>query len=998
MPEVCPQGEKGCKKNDAYAIYPARLGVFPFLVSPPKEYKCEEELDEKYFPKGDLALTHSRFGLKVIRDAFVYLYFEKYNRWQYFHADRRGIFSGPKICSEHPGPASDCSRAAHFYNNSFITIPHAADPQNVWMFYAIDWLDLNARNKLKEDKELLMTKINLSALRARPLSPEKDLIAIGNGDDFDKIFEYQSGKDGTGNFTVEFGVFDEMGDVSSPSAPNPVSTNLAMQFFSGNPFSSDEDGDMKRHALSNGIAEAMNVCSAGKSQPIIAALFDSIGVAQELNHATEVAAAKYAIWTKRNAHPLSSGSHIENYIGIAAEKLKQVQTNPQKTGEKKWVGPYHPGGIATQVDVLESEPKNYASLELALSETWLEEFLALKEEQKRLEELIKACQVNHKNWIDLSSSGGGRFFELTLDVYRASNPDSLDPEHMLYEYSRAIKDLEHINYFTAEFDKFFKGNEMVTSWAAKLTRRTSTTSKEFTRDVWLPYIEDLAKKLALENQKILQHINIPPTTYLFQKARLDGLAKNLANATHGLIFFDVLTNIYALSQNKRSNKKERLQFNSALCLLAVNIRGQIVFARSYLPQAEGVAALNTTDMAISFCATEAKNVIRINSLKSVGEFVKRSSFISSIGSAFLTASNVFGILAADEARAEANEDGDLGAQIGQIALEGAFLLEIAKTLGARGIFGVKAQGWSKNKYSALFLVALFLVVFVYNAFQTPRLMKSHDVFFRRGFYGKGCKDNWLPKFNSVDEEDYSFGKTLYAIQTEKISETAYEFSFPSYEKLKAESKKPIYKVYFGLYPPSESGETQGNPTGRKEVPPGGAFEFASEKKKREEHEKKYPNQSYIGVHTNQCVRYFDSNFAESGVIRVDAHPYDQWVMRQPFYEEILDGDELNELGMWGRAKLNAQCTAAAVLAYTWYTVSYWPNPEDLPNFCCEVYVLVGEGINSRGEKKSFSQVFQDAEYFLKQKFGFNSALNITQEVFKVAEEDHFDHTTPVDSY
>lgn len=828
--------------GNAFAIYPTRLGVYPFLNTMANDVHCEQNAPAHFLPA--TPLKDARWGLKVIANAFVYVYFQDASPpfWEYFYADDNGVFSRVQSVSENLDVTqSVCKREAeHAANNRFIRISHQYEGK-VAIGYSINWLTREQRSDLLENKDALMTVLDLGTLKAGGMPPAADAMAyrVEKAESFDNIFEHQNSADGS------------YSSVANMPGEEPVKLEGARfdvfaTYFSGKEY-------RFRARFNADLAEQMKQCSEYNdgvtvSTPLILGLLDPLGVAEELNNASSLCHANKAMWFSRNEHAFGSLAHYEEITKLGAkkaisdsrqyekehlERITQVDAMPSSTG----------GVPVVNWGEIFFEPFKPVELEMLddnLVEGWQEKFEAIIAEHEKMEALLVPHLANHRNFIDLlAKNSSERVYLLACDIFGRGDDDIVD--NLTAVFVNGTCGLVHDEFWNKLVEDYAKGKDNST-YKKRLARfrRGVITGKEFTRDVSEAFFRKFLETLASHRAKgISPEIQAQLEDQLAkEKIELDKAVKRFSRAAnpiaYALVLLNMVVNVMAMhgAPNDDRNHPENAANNLGrlfLTLLDARSVYEMTFTPGKLFAEESsvwkyIKAINPKDVKLSWksmVSSSANVAIDVSTSReavnamleadktlplTLKAYLRHTSGLKWVGTGLLTIGNVFFIIGAGKTAKQAWAHNDMQGWYSSRAMQGVLFAEVVRSVAVRvaGAAVVEGTGLAfvLGPWGAFILIVLFTGIFIWQQCVARSEIDLIELFLRRSFYGKHMLDSRqdhfsraniaFPMYPSIQAQNMGLVKLQFAIRASyTVDDQKANFNF-KFANLKDSSKINIY--------------------------------------------------------------------------------------------------------------------------------------------------------------------------------------------------------------
>ncbi|MBJ2158968.1 hypothetical protein JC881_24570 [Variovorax sp. IB41] len=822
--------------GNSFAIYPTRLGVYPFLDKMADDVHCETVAPPHFLPS--TPLKNARWGLKVIANAFVYVHFQDASPpfWEYFHADDNGVFSRIQSVSENiEVTESACKREAeHAANNRFIRISHHYKGK-VAIGYSINWLTKEQRSNLLDNMDALMTVLDLGTLKSGGMPPQADALVyrVESAKSFDNIFEHQNSLDGS-----YASVADMPGE--APVKLGNVGFDVFATYFSGKEY-------RFRARFNENLAAQMTQCSeypdGTSSTPLILGLLDPLGVAEELNHASSLCHANRAMWFSRNEHAFGSLAHYEEITKLGAKKAVADSRQYEKEHLERLTQMDAMPGSSTGVPVVNwgellFEPFKPVELEMLddnLVDGWQEEFEAIVSEHEKIEALLVPHLANHCNAIDLlAKNSAERLYLLACEIFGRGDEDIVD--NLTTVFVNGTCGLVHEEFWAKLVDDY-AADKKKSTYKKRLARfrRAVITGKEFTRDVSEGFFRQFLEAAAARRVK-----GASPELQAQLKERLteekNAMVKTFSRTAnpvaYTLVLMNMFLNVWTMYETPNAKSPENLSNNLGrlfLTLLDARSVYEMTFTKGKLFAEESsvwkhIEAINPKDVKLSFKSMFSSNggaAIDVSTSREAVEemlkadkglpltlkaYVRHTSKLKWLGTGLLSIGNVFFIIGAGKTAEQAWAHNDTQLGWSSRAMQGVLFVEIVRSVAARvavaGVLEGSAAAFVLGPWGAFILIVVFTGIFIWQQCTARSEIDLIELFLRRSFYGKHMLDSRqdhfsradiaFPMYPSLQAQNMGLVKLQFAIRaTYTVDDEKANFNF-AFSNLNNASKINIY--------------------------------------------------------------------------------------------------------------------------------------------------------------------------------------------------------------
>ncbi|MDQ0017589.1 uncharacterized protein YejL (UPF0352 family) [Variovorax boronicumulans] len=825
--------------GNSFAIYPTRLGVYPFLDAMADDIHCEKVAPAHFLPA--TPLKNARWGLKVIANAFVYVYFQDASPpfWEYFHADDNGVFSRIQSVSENiEVTQSACKREAeHAANNRFIRISHHYKG-TVAIGYSINWLTKEQRSSLLDNMDALMTVLDLDTLKSGGMPPQAEALAyrVESAKSFDNLFEHQNSLDGSYS-----SVADMPGE--TPVKLGSVGFDVFATYFSGKEY-------RFRARFNENLAVQMMKCSeyadGSSSTPLILGLLDPLGVAEELNHASSLCHANKAMWFSRNEHAFGSLAHYEEITKLGAKKAvadsRQYEKEHMDRVNQPMIVPANtmgqvPVGNLGEIFFEPFKPIELEMLDDNLVDGWQEKFEAIVSEHEKIEALLVPHLANHRNVIDLlARNSKERLYLLACEIFGRGDEDIVD--NLTTVFVNGTCGLVHDEFWAGLVDDYAKGKEN-SIYKKRLSRyrRAVITGKEFTRDVSEAFFRQFLEAAATRRAKgAAPEIQAQVKERLMEEA--DDMVKVFSRhsnpAAYSLVLLNMVLNVWTMYESPNNDKNHPENFSNNLGRLFLTLLDarsvyEMTFVEGKLFAKESsvwkrITAINPKDVKLSFKSMLSSNAgaaIDISTSReavnamleenkalplTLKAYMRHTSKLKWIGTGLLAFGNVFFIIGAGKTAEQAWAHNDTQLGLSSRAMQGVLAVEVIRSVAARVALAGVAEGsvgaFVLGPWGAFILIVAFTGIFIWQQCTARSEIDLIELFLRRSFYGKHELDSRQDHFSraniafsmypSLQAQNMGLVKLQFGIRaTYTVDDEKANFNF-KFANLKDTSKINIY--------------------------------------------------------------------------------------------------------------------------------------------------------------------------------------------------------------
>lgn len=315
----CPN----CNKN-GLAILPVRYAVVPGTV----DVALPSGLGNKVV---DVALKHHKYGLRTLRQGFLYLFFEKHPhgshiKWEVYSVEPGGtLWKQISTASTIPVDGVMCSRKGHNIPASIITIPSPEKCGRVWMAFSEHRWSERTFQAFERDSQLRDRRMQTFAPSIWIKSKGYRHGMEANEANLNEVIEYRSGfplsKLGLSNIT----------EISKPDGSyDKAGLNSCATRYQ---ISVRRDDKARVAALMRQVGERPNLPG---HVPIVIALWDHVGITQELNGFRNDAIGWIEKYSKERELEITALAAIEGARQALDQREIEAETEIVESNVFKW--------------------------------------------------------------------------------------------------------------------------------------------------------------------------------------------------------------------------------------------------------------------------------------------------------------------------------------------------------------------------------------------------------------------------------------------------------------------------------------------------------------------------------------------------------------------------------------------------------------------------------------------------------------------------------------